>query len=50
MKDGTRYSTIMGRIAKGYDQGEILDMSKYLAAQPWVSGNRPVDAQARREG
>ena len=49
-KDGTRYSTIMGRIAKGYDQGEILDMSKYLAAQPWVSGNRPVDLKLAEKG
>lgn len=49
-KDGTRYSTIMGRLAKGYDQGEILDMSKFLAAQPWVSGTRPVDAKLADKG
>jgi sulfide dehydrogenase cytochrome subunit len=49
-KDGTRFSTIMGRLAKGYDQGEILDMSKFLAAQPWVSGNKPVDAKLAERG
>jgi sulfide dehydrogenase cytochrome subunit len=49
-KDGTRYSTVMGRLAKGYDQGEILDMSKFLAAQPWVSGKLPVDAKLAERG
>ena len=49
-KDGTRYSTVMGRIAKGYDPGQILDMSKYLAAQPWVSGKQTVDAKLAEKG
>jgi sulfide dehydrogenase cytochrome subunit len=49
-KDGTRYSTIMGRIARGYDPGQILDMSKYLAAQPWVSGTEKVDETLAEQG
>jgi len=49
-KDGTRYSTIMGRIARGYDPGQLLDMSKYLAAQPWVSSAEKVDAKLAEQG
>lgn len=49
-KDGTCYSTIMGRIARGYDPGELLDMSKYLAAQPWVSATEQVDAKLAEQG
>jgi cytochrome c553 len=40
----------MGRIAKGYDPGQILDMSKHLAAQPWVSGKQTVDAKLAEKG
>jgi sulfide dehydrogenase cytochrome subunit len=49
-KDGTRYGTIMNRIAKGYGQGEFLDMGKYFAAQPWVSGKQQVDAKLAEKG
>jgi sulfide dehydrogenase cytochrome subunit len=38
-KDGSRWSTVMTRIAKGYDQGQFLDMAKFFAAQPWVSSS-----------
>jgi sulfide dehydrogenase cytochrome subunit len=32
-KDGTRQSTIMGRIARGYSNEEIKAMSDYLAGK-----------------
>jgi sulfide dehydrogenase cytochrome subunit len=44
-KDGSRFSTVMGRIAKGYDQGQFLDMAKFFSAQPWVSS--PVKGEAK---
>jgi len=49
-KDGTRYGTIMNRIAKGYDPGQLLDMGKFFAAQPWVSGKQTVDAKLAEKG
>ena len=49
-KDGTRFGTVMERLGRGYTPGEILDMSKFLAAQPWVSGKIPVDAKAAEKG
>ena len=48
--DGTRYSTIMGRIAKGYDPGQILDMSKFYAAKPWVNADQKVDSGLAAKG
>lgn len=36
-KDGSRHSTIMGRIAKGYTEEEIALMADYYAALPFVS-------------
>ena len=53
-KDGSRFATVMGRIAKGYDQGQFLDMAKFFAAQPWVSssvrGEAKLADKERREG
>ena len=34
-KSGERWSTIMGRIAKGYTDAEIAAMATYYAAQPY---------------
>ncbi|MCB1864717.1 MAG: c-type cytochrome [Chromatiales bacterium] len=34
-RDGTRYATIMDRIAKGYDDAQIKAMSGFFAAQTW---------------
>jgi sulfide dehydrogenase cytochrome subunit len=49
-KDGTRFATVMDRLARGYSAAEIQEMSKFLAAQPWVSGKRPVDATLAEKG
>jgi sulfide dehydrogenase cytochrome subunit len=49
-KDGTRYATVMGRLARGYNADEIKAMSKFLAAQPWVNGAIPVDAKLAARG
>jgi sulfide dehydrogenase cytochrome subunit len=48
--DGTRYSTIMGRIAKGYDPGQILDMAKFYANLPWANANQKVDSDLAAKG
>jgi sulfide dehydrogenase cytochrome subunit len=49
-KDGTRFATVMDRLARGYNPAEIQAMSQFLAAQPWVSGKRPVDAKLAEKG
>jgi sulfide dehydrogenase cytochrome subunit len=49
-KDGSRYSTVMGRIAKGYDHDQIVAMSKHFAGEPWVSGKQTVDAKLAEKG
>jgi sulfide dehydrogenase cytochrome subunit len=49
-KDGTRYGTVMNRIAKGYEQSHFQDMGKHFAAQPWVSGKQTVDAKLAEKG
>lgn len=48
--DGTRYSTIMGRIAKGYDPGQILEISRFYAAKPWVNADQEVDSGQAAKG
>lgn len=36
---GARPSTVMGRIAQGYDQGEIEALARYFSEQPWKSAS-----------
>ena len=43
-KNGTRYATVMDRIAKGYDDAQIEAMSEFLAAKPWVSSGAKGDS------
>jgi sulfide dehydrogenase cytochrome subunit len=38
-----RYSTIMGRIAKGYKSKEMRAMAAYFSGQDWQSTDAPVD-------
>lgn len=48
-KTGSRYSTIMGRLAKGYSQAEIEAMARFFAAQPWTTQPQQTDpAQVER--
>jgi sulfide dehydrogenase cytochrome subunit len=39
-RSGERASTVMGRIARGYDLGELRRISRYFADQPW-GGDAP---------
>ncbi len=41
--EGGRYSTIMGRIAKGFDDGEIELLAGYFAAKKKVPASQKVD-------
>lgn len=49
-KNGTRYSTIMGRIAKGYTPEQIGLMAKHFAALPWQSTPQTTDAALVQKG
>lgn len=43
-KDGSRSSTIMGRIAKGYNDEQLAAMSDFFAKQTWTSAPQKTDA------
>ena len=49
-RGGSRASTIMGRIAKGYNDEQIAAMSDFFAKQQWVSAPQPVDASLAKQG
>ena len=42
--------TIMNRIAKGYDEGEIERMAEYFAAQPFVKAKQQADDKLAADG
>lgn len=43
-KNGTRQSTIMGRIAKAYNDKQLIAFAKFFAARGWVSSRQTLDA------
>ena len=47
---GERRSTIMTRIAKGYDDADIEAMSKFFAEQKHVMASQKFDAEAAKRG
>lgn len=49
-RDGSRSSTIMGRIAKGYDDAQIAAMSEFFGKQKWVSAPQKTDPKLVAEG
>jgi len=49
-RDGKRPSTIMARIAKGYDDAEIDAMAKYFAAQKYRAMPQTADAKLAKTG
>jgi len=49
-KSGARDSTIMGRIAKGYEESELKAIASYLGAKPWVSAPGGVDSRLAQAG
>ncbi|MCX7162851.1 MAG: c-type cytochrome [Betaproteobacteria bacterium] len=49
-RDGSRSATVMGRIAKGYNDAQIAAMSEFFARQAWVSATQNVDANLAKLG
>lgn len=49
-REGTVYSTIMGRIAKGYTDEEIGLMGTYFAGKPFVPAKQEFDAKLAEKG
>ena len=47
---GERNSTIMKRIAKGYDDADIEAMSKYFSEKKFVMASQEYDADAAKRG
>ncbi len=49
-KDGSRYATVMPRIAKGYSDQQIAALAEYFSKQPWVPATQKIDAKMATEG
>ena len=49
-RDGQRHSTIMGRIARGYDGDEIKEMAEFFSGQQWVPAEQKTDAKLVARG
>lgn len=49
-QDGSRFGTVMNRIAKGYTEEEIHAMAKYFAAQKYRPLPQKADAKLARLG
>lgn len=49
-KSGKRPSTIMGRVARGYDDTEIDALASFFASQVWISPQQEVDPKLVKRG
>jgi sulfide dehydrogenase cytochrome subunit len=49
-QDGTAYSTIMGRIAKGYTEEEIALMADYFVKAPFAPAKQKFDEALVKDG
>ena len=49
-KGGSRHSTIMGRLAKGYSDSECRAIATFFAEQQWVSAEQQVDPKLAARG
>ncbi len=49
-RDGSIYSTVMGRIAKGYSDEEIELMAKYFAGKPYQPVKQEFDVALAEKG
>lgn len=49
-KNGTRSSTIMGRIAKGYGDEELANIAQFFAKQAWKVPEQKTDAKLVEQG
>jgi sulfide dehydrogenase cytochrome subunit len=49
-RDGKRHSTIMQRLAKGYDDDQIEAMAEFLSKQSWVSAVEKTNPKSAETG
>jgi len=49
-KSGKRPSTIMGRVARGYDDTEIDALAAFFASQVWISPQQELDPKLVKSG
>ena len=49
-KSGERPSSIMGRLAKGYDDAQLKAMAEFFAAKKFVAAKQPFDADKATKG
>jgi len=49
-KSGKRPSTIMGRVASGYDDAEIDALAAFFASQVWISPQQELDPKLVKSG
>jgi len=49
-QNGDTYSTIMGRIARGYSEDELIQMGEYLKEQPFVPVKQSYDDSLVADG
>lgn len=49
-KDGSRPSTVMGRLAKAYTEPEVAAMAQYFASQPFVRAAQKIDPAKAEAG
>ena len=49
-KSGKRPSTIMGRVARGYDDAEIDSLAAFFASQVWISPQQELDPKLVKRG
>lgn len=49
-QSGKRHSTIMKRLAKGYDKPQIEAMGSFFSSQDWVSSDEKTDPALVRKG
>ncbi|MGB5260171.1 MAG: c-type cytochrome [Gammaproteobacteria bacterium] len=49
-KTGKRPSTIMGRVARGYDDAEIDALAAFFASQVWISPQQELDPKRVKNG
>jgi sulfide dehydrogenase cytochrome subunit len=49
-KSGKRPSTIMGRLAKGYEDAEIDALAAFFASQVWISPQQELDPKLVKSG
>lgn len=49
-REGTRGSTIMGRIAKGYNESQLAAMADFFSKQKWVPAPQKFDFAVLKHG